>query len=108
LAIALMYREDYSQAGYHMLPSFDLDSRFTTAEIIFFTVALIVTTMLPLRGSVTAAYLIGMALAGVFLLYHAAKLTQSGSKTPASRLLHASVIYLPVVLVIMMIGKAPN
>src|SRR5579872_6077425 len=29
LAIALMYREDYAQAGYHMLPAFDADSRFT-------------------------------------------------------------------------------
>jgi protoheme IX farnesyltransferase len=106
LAIALMYRDDYSRAGYHMLPSFDRDSRFTTAEIVFFTVALIVTTMLPLMGGVTAAYAIGMALAGVFLLYHAAKLTKSGSKILASRLVHASVIYLPVILVIMMIGKA--
>src|SRR3984893_4263256 len=41
LAIALMYREDYSQAGYRMLPRFDLDSRFTHAEILFFPVALI-------------------------------------------------------------------
>src|SRR6201984_2245541 len=27
LAIALMYRDDYERAGYHMLPAFDLDSR---------------------------------------------------------------------------------
>ncbi len=32
LAIALMYREDYARAGYHMLPEFDLDSRFTRGE----------------------------------------------------------------------------
>ena len=106
LAIALMYRDDYSRAGYRMLPSFDLDSRFTTAEIVFFTVALMVTTMLPWMGSVTVAYAIAMALAGLFLLYHAAKLTKSASKALASRLLHASVIYLPIVLAIMMFGKA--
>jgi protoheme IX farnesyltransferase len=28
LAIALMYRDDYGQAGYHMLPAFDRDARF--------------------------------------------------------------------------------
>ena len=108
LAIALMYRDDYQRAGYHMLPGFDQDSRFTVAEIILFTVALIVTTMLPLVGSVNAPYAIGMALAGLFLLYHAAKLTKSRSKILASQLVHASVIYLPVVLVIMMVAKSQN
>jgi protoheme IX farnesyltransferase len=108
LAIALMYRDDYQRAGYHMLPGFDQDSRFTVAEIIFFTIALIVTTMLLPVGSVTAAYAIGMALAGLFLLYHAAKLTKSGSKILASKLVHASVIYLPIVLVIMMIAKSQS
>ena len=43
-----MYREDYDRAGYRMLPRFDLDSRFTRAEMIGFTMALIVITMLPL------------------------------------------------------------
>src|ERR1700687_6233291 len=47
LAIALMYREYYERAGYHMLPQFDLDSRFTRGEIIAFTLALIVTTLVP-------------------------------------------------------------
>jgi protoheme IX farnesyltransferase len=108
LAIALMYHDDYQRAGYHMLPDFDQDSRFTVAEIIFFTIALIITTMLPLVGSVTAPYAIAMALAGLFLLYHAAKLTKSGSKIFARQLVHASVIYLPIVLVIMMIAKSRN
>jgi heme o synthase len=108
LAIALMYRDDYSRAGYRMLPSFDADSRFTTTEIVFFTVALIVTTMLPWMGSISVAYAVGMALSGLFLLYYALKLTKSASKNLASRLVHASVIYLPVVLAIMMFGKSSN
>src|SRR5271156_2178824 len=101
LAIALMYRDDYSRAGYKMLPGFDLDSRFTRAEIVGFTLVLIVTTMLPMVSRGGPIYLSGMLLSGAFLLYHAIKLAQSGSKVLASRLLHASVIYLPVVLLIM-------
>jgi heme o synthase len=50
LAIALMYREDYSRAGFRMLPQFDSDGRFTKAEIVGFTVVLVLTTMLPLVG----------------------------------------------------------
>ncbi len=102
LAIALMYREDYTRAGYKMLPQFDLDSRFTRAEIIAFTVLLIVTTMLPLVDHGGPIYLSGMFLAGVFLLYHVTKLARSNSRSNsivlASRDLHASVIYLPIVL----------
>jgi heme o synthase len=106
LAIALMYREDYTRAGYKMLPQFDLDSRFTRAEIIGFTVILVVTTMLPLVDRGGPIYLSAMFLAGVFLLYHATKLARSNSKVLASRVLHASVIYLPIVLGMIVFWKA--
>jgi protoheme IX farnesyltransferase len=106
LAIALMYREDYAHAGFKMLPNFDADGRFTRAEIIGFTVALVITTMLPLatRGF-TALYLLPVAGAGLFFLYYGAKLSRSASRGAASRLLHVSVIYLPVVLGMMMVCK---
>ena len=104
LAIALMYREDYAQAGYRMLPKFDADSRFTRAEIVLFTVALIATTLLAgVRGGLLSSCL--MLLAGGFLMYYSLRLTQSSSRLVASRLLHASVIYLPVVLAIMAFAK---
>jgi heme o synthase len=105
LAIALMYRDDYAKAGYHMLPAFDLDSKFTRAEIVGFTIVLIVTTMLPRVARGGGFYMAAMLLAGGFLLYHSLKLAQGGSKVMASRLLHASVIYLPVVLGIMIAWK---
>jgi protoheme IX farnesyltransferase len=110
LAIALMYREDYTRAGYKMLPRFDLDSRFTRAEMIAFTVILVVTTMLPLIDHGGPVYLSGMFLAGVFLLYHVIKLARSNSRSNstvlASRVLHASVIYLPIVLAMIVAWKA--
>jgi protoheme IX farnesyltransferase len=106
LAIALMYRDDYARAGYRMLPDFDLDSRFTRAEIVGFTLILIVTTMLPLVGRGGPIYLTGMFMAGAFLLYHVTKLAQFTSKVLASRVVHASVIYLPVVLGLMIVSKA--
>jgi protoheme IX farnesyltransferase len=106
LAIALMYREDYVRAGYRMLPRFDLDSRFTRAEIVGFTLILVVTTMLPVAGRDGPVYLTAMALAGAFLLYHAARLARSNSKVLASRVVQASVIYLPVVLGMMIAWKA--
>jgi protoheme IX farnesyltransferase len=105
LAIALMYRDDYSQAGYRMLPDFDADSRFTRGEIVGFSLLLVLATLLPLAGRGGWLYGAGMGLAGAFLLYHVGKLAASSSKVLAGRLLHASVLYLPVVLVIMVVAK---
>jgi protoheme IX farnesyltransferase len=105
LAIAIMYREDYARAGYRMLPHFDRDSRFTRAEILGFTAILIATTMLPIFGRGGPVYLLTMALAGVYLLYYVGKLMQSTSRVAASRVVHASVLYLPVVLAMMAVYK---
>src|SRR6202030_2295664 len=85
LAIALMYREDYDRAGYRMLPHFDRDSRFTRAEIVGFTLLLVVTTMLPVIGRGSSVYVAAMGLAGAFLLYPVFKLARSTSKLLAKR-----------------------
>src|SRR4029077_8243688 len=84
LVIALMYREDYSRAGFRMLPQFDSDGRFTKAEIVSFTVVLVLTTMLPLAGRGGSIYLLCMFAAGAFFLYHTVNLARSSSKILAS------------------------
>jgi len=106
LAIAIMYREDYARAGYRMLPNFDLDSRFTSAEIFGFIVILVVTTMVPLVDRGGPIYVTGMLLAGVFFLHHGTRLARSTSKVLASRVVHASVLYLPMVLGMIVARKA--
>ena len=106
LAIALMYREDYARAGYRMLPRFDLDSRFTRAEIFAFTLILVLATLLPVPGDSGVIYRCAMGLAGVFMLYHVGKLVRSTSKVLASRVVHTSVIYLPLVLGMMIAWKS--
>ena len=106
LAIALMYRDDYARAGYRMLPRFDLDSRFTRAEILGFTGILVLSTMLPLGVRGGPVYMLAVALAGVYMLYHVANLMRSASTLMARKVVHASVLYLPVVLAMMMVYKA--
>jgi heme o synthase len=105
LAIALLYREDYAAAGFRMLPRFDVDGRFTRTEIMVFAVLLVIVTMLPLAGRSDAVYLLIMFAAGMFFVYYTVKLAKSGSRILAGRVVHASVIYLPVVLGTMMAWK---
>jgi len=106
LAIAVMYRDDYARAGYRMLPEFDLDFRFTRTEILSFTLILVLTTiLLPGAGASGFGYRIAMAIAGVLMLYPVGKLLKSASTVCASRVVHASVIYLPIVLALMIAWK---
>jgi len=106
LAIALMYREDYDRAGYRMLPRFDRDARFTRVEILIFTVVLVVVTALPGLMVSNDIYSFIMVLAGAFMLFHVVKLTRSSySRQLASRVVHASVLYLPAVLAVMIAWK---
>jgi heme o synthase len=104
LAIALMYREDYARAGYKMLPDFDADGRFTRMEVFGFSVILVGATLFA--GSRTAPLsLVALSLAGTFLLYPTVQLLGTSSRNMASRVVHASVIYLPIVLIITAISK---
>ena len=105
LAIALMYREDYARAGYRMLPSFDREARFTRAEIFGFTILLVITTILPVMARGGFIYPAAMLLAGAFFMNYVMKLMKSTAVVSASRVVHASVIYLPVVLAVMMAYK---
>ena len=106
LAIALLYKEDYANAGYRMLPAFDHEGRFTRGEIVATTLLLILVTMVPFIGVNHAAlYLLGAFAAGLFFLYYGAKLATSTSKVACSRLVHASVLYLPIVLGLMVACK---
>ncbi len=105
LSIALMYREDYERAGYRMLPRFVADTRFTRGEISLFTGALILLTLMPAVTSGNSIYAIAMLVAGGFLLFYALRLGASASRVSASKLLHASVMYLPVVLAVMAFSK---
>ncbi|HUJ96025.1 MAG TPA: heme o synthase [Terriglobales bacterium] len=103
LAIALMYREDYARAGFHMLPAFDLEGKFTKAEIVAFTILLVLATVFV--GSPAPFYSFAMLAIGSFFLYYTLKLAASDSKALPSKVVHASVIYLPVVFAILAFWK---
>jgi len=106
LAIAWMYREDYSRAGLRMLPPEDPDGRVTSRQIIAFLVALVVVSMVPtLIGQVGKVYLFGAVVLGSYFLLHGARLARNRTNVLARRLVLASVLYLPLVFGLMMFDK---
>jgi heme o synthase len=106
LAIAWMYREDYSRAGLRMLPPKDPDGRLTSFQIIAFLLALVVVSMVPtLIGQVGKVYLFGAAVLGSYFLLHGVRMARNRTNALARRLVLASVLYLPLVFGLMMFDK---
>lgn len=102
LAIALMYREEYSRAGILMLPVVDGDGRLTGQQIVIYAVMLLPVSLLPtLLGIAGSLYFFGAVLLGVALLYFSIATAFTRSREQARRLLLASVLYLPLLFLLM-------
>ena len=96
-AIAWMYKEDYTRGGLKMLPVVEPDGSSTFRQVLIYSLLLLPASALPtvigLSGSV---YLAGVLASGVVLLLYGILLTKTASVKDARKLLHASIIYLPV------------
>ena len=109
-SIAWLYCEDYARGGVRMLPVVEPDGLSTARRIILYSVFLIPVSLLPsFMGMSGRTYLVGALLLGVGLLYFGVRLTgpkmpvaHAASKLRARHLLQATVIYLPILFLIMM------
>ena len=106
LAIAIIYAADYEKGGFKMLPTIYPESKRTSYVILFFTVALLITSLglyiLKVGGIV---YAVGAALLGVAFFMVALKVIMESNKKNARRLMLASIIYLPLLLIIILIER---
>src|SRR5215204_1930243 len=106
LAIAWMYREDYTRAGILMLPVVEPDGRVTAQQIVVYTILLLPVSLLPTALGVSGkVYLVGAIVLGLLFLYSSVRAALSKSRQEARRLLLASVIYLPLLFILMVLDR---
>jgi len=106
LAIAWMYREDYSRAGILMLPVVEPDGRVTAQQIVLYTLMLIPVSLLPtVLGISGKFYFFGAIVLGLLFLYSSIRAAFSMSRQQAKQLLLASVLYLPLLFILMVVNK---
>jgi protoheme IX farnesyltransferase len=106
LAIAWMYREDYGRAGILMLPVVEPEGRVTAQQIVVYTVLLLPVSVLPaLLGTSGKIYFVGAIILGLLFLYSSVRAAISKSRQEAKRLLLASVIYLPLLFILMVVNR---
>jgi protoheme IX farnesyltransferase len=108
LAIACLYRDDFAKAGIQFLPVIEPDGESTNRQIIVHCLALLAVSLLPtLIGLAGAVYFIAAFVLGIGFLGSGVSLVMAPTRTGARRLLFASLIYLPALLLVMALDRVP-
>lgn len=102
LAIAWIYRSDYERGGFPLLALGHLPGIRTARQMVLYSAALIPVSLLPtVLGFTGATYLVGAAVLGLVFLAYSFGFGLAQNAPAARRLLLASVVYLPIVLLLM-------
>ncbi len=106
LAIAWMYREQYAKAGILMLPVVEPAGKITARQIVIFTILLLPVSLAPFFiGFAGLIYLIGASVLGAWFLWTSVQAARAKSVEKARRLLLVSVIYIPLIFLLMVFDK---
>ena len=101
-AIAWMYREDYSRAGIQMLPVVEPNGDSTARQILFYSILLIPISLLPKWLGMTGyVYMTGAIVLGLLFLYSGVRVFLNRTTARARAVLLTSVLYLPVLYLLM-------
>jgi heme o synthase len=107
MAIAWLYRDDYRTAGFPMLPVIDPDGVRAGRHAVAYAAALLPVALLPaLTGLAGTLYLISAALLGTALLVLAVRFRRERTDLAARALFFGSIIYLPLIWIVMIADKA--
>ena len=105
-AIAWMCKDDYEKAGFKMLPVIEPDGNRTIRQILWHLSLLFPISLLPvLIGMNGNIYLYGVLIITLYYFLSAFPMLYKKSYKNASRILKASVFYLPALMIIIIIDK---
>ena len=106
LAIAWIYREDYARAGFPMLPVIEPDGRSTSRQAVIYTAALLPVALAPrLVGMSGTLYFAGALTITIAFLGVAIRFGMTRTPRDARRLFFASIIYLPILWILMIADR---
>jgi protoheme IX farnesyltransferase len=106
-AIAWMYREDYSRAGFRMISSDDSSGERSASQSVFFCILLLVIAGLPaFLGITNFVYLAVELLLGGMFISVAMRFLRMRTPSAARSLFIASIVYLPLLLGALVLTKS--
>ena len=105
-SIAWIGHEDYEKAGMKMLPRIEKIGYFTAFQCVLYSAVLIPLSALPmvvgLGGWISV---VGLGLAALWFLYNSLNFLKDNSDAMARKVMFASFVYLPVVLITLVLDK---
>jgi heme o synthase len=106
-AIAWMYRDDYSRAGFRMISSDDRSGERSASQSVLFCILLLIVAGLPTSlGVVTMLYVpVELALGGLFVAV-AMRFLRLRTRASARLLFIGSIVYLPLLLGALVLTKS--
>ena len=106
LSLAIIYKEDYSKGGFKMLPSITKNINYVTFQILFFTMALLYTSIGIYSLEITSyIYAIGALVLGIIFLFYSSSILFDYSSEKIKKIFIFSIIYLPVLLIMIVIDS---
>ena len=107
-SIAWLYRTDYKKAGFKMFMSDTNDQFRSNIIMVGFCILTLVFSLLlfpPPIGSITLIFISAAIIMGLLYVFAALKMAFKHSIKNARRLLFVSIIYIPVILIILVTGN---
>lgn len=105
-AIGWLQDEEYTKAGFKMLPGNSGRSKYTATLILVYTMLLIPVGLLPYHTGMIGPITLGvLVLAGLGFTYKSFRLYRTMDSKGALGVMFASFIYLPIIQIGMMIDK---
>lgn len=106
LAIAWMYRDEYRAAGIKMLPAVEPEGRITFRQIVLFTLMLLPISLAQFFFAQAGfIFLAGASILGIWFMWSSIMAARTRTLGAAKRLLLVSVLYLPLLFLLMVFDK---
>ena len=106
MAIAWLYRDDYGQAGFPMLPVIEPDGRRAGRQAVLYAAALLPVSLVPaVIGEAGVVYLAVAFVLGIALLRLAVRFARARTDETARWLFYGSITYLPLIWIAMIANR---
>lgn len=106
LAIYWLYKEDFARAGFPVLPVIDPSGSYTFRQVLIGSLLLLPLGLTPtLFGVSGLVYFVTAFACGLLMLSCSLWLAAEPSRSRARGLFFASLVYLPVVLIVMLVDR---
>jgi len=104
LAIAIIYSKDYKDGGFKMLPSEYPNSKHTQYHVLFFSIAMIGTSLgLYFMEVVELGYLVGISIISSFFFIVVIQFLKESSHKNAKKLMLATLFYFPLMFILIIL-----